>query len=120
DALALAGVTDQIVYLEEGDVVDVHATGFQAFDGADRPVTHPVHTVPAMGGAVELGPYRHYMQKEIFEQPRAVADTLGGIEAVGASLFAGSSGASTEDAQRILEDTRSVLILACGTSYYAG
>ena len=119
DALALAGVTDQIVYLEEGDVVDVRVGGYRIFSGDGQRVERAVHTVPAMGGAVELGPYRHYMQKEIFEQPRAVGDTLEGVEAVAPALFA-PGGASAQDARRIFEQTRRVLILACGTSYYAG
>jgi glucosamine--fructose-6-phosphate aminotransferase (isomerizing) len=78
DAMALAGVTDQIVYLEEGDVVDLQLGRYWIVDKAQRPVERPVKTVHAHSGAAELGPYRHYMQKEIFEQPRAIADTLEG------------------------------------------
>ncbi|MCV4784628.1 glutamine--fructose-6-phosphate aminotransferase, partial [Escherichia coli] len=84
DAMALAGVTDQIVYLEEGDVVDLQLGKYwieARVDGSERfeRVERPVRTVLAHTGAAELGPYRHYMQKEIFEQPRAVADTLDGV-----------------------------------------
>ena len=75
DAMALAGVTDQIVYLEEGDVVDLqlgkHWITRRDGDGRFKPVKREVRTVHAHTGAAELGPYRHYMQKEIFEQPRA-------------------------------------------------
>ena len=85
DAMALAGVTDQIVYLDEGDVVDVQLGKYWLVDKAHKsvlPAARPVKTVLAHSGAVELGPYRHYMQKEIFEQPRAIADTLEGVEGI--------------------------------------
>jgi glucosamine--fructose-6-phosphate aminotransferase (isomerizing) len=85
DAMALAGVTDQIVYLEEGDVVDIQLGKYWVIDKSHKPVTRPVKTVHAHSGAAELGPYRHYMQKEIFEQPRAVADTLEGVQAIACS-----------------------------------
>jgi glucosamine--fructose-6-phosphate aminotransferase (isomerizing) len=93
--MALAGVTDQIVYLEEGDLVDLQraATGSWA-SAANRSATNaerPVRTVHAHSGAVELGPYRHYMQKEIFEQPRAIADTLEGVEGIVPELFDGAA-----------------------------
>ena len=113
DAMALAGVTDQIVYLQEGDVVDLHPQGFQVYDPQQQPVERLPQTVHAHSGAAELGPYRHYMQKEIFEQPRAIADTLEGVEAVVPELF-GPKAAQT------FAEVDSVLILACGTSYYSG
>jgi glutamine---fructose-6-phosphate transaminase (isomerizing) len=119
--MALAGVTDQIVYLEEGDVVDVQLGKYWVVDKSHKPVVRAVKTVHAHSGAAELGPYRHYMQKEIFEQPRAVADTLEGVQAVVPELFDGlaekGSGAS---AWRVFKEIDSVLILACGTSYYSG
>src|SRR5688572_2674390 len=113
DAMALAGVTDQIVYLEEGDVADLQLGKYWVVDKAHKPVTRPVKTVQAHSGAAELGPYRHYMQKEIFEQPRAVADTLEGVQAVVPELFG-------DGAFRVFKEIDSVLILACGTSYYSG
>ena len=113
DAMALAGVTDQIVYLEEGDVVDVQLGKYWVVDRQHKPVQREVKTVQAHSGAAELGPYRHYMQKEIFEQPRAIADTLEGVEGIVPELFGDS-------AYRIFKDIDSVLILACGTSYYSG
>jgi glucosamine--fructose-6-phosphate aminotransferase (isomerizing) len=113
DAMALAGVTDQIVYLEEGDLVDLQLGRYWIVDRNHRPATRPVKTVQAHSGAAELGPYRHYMQKEIFEQPRAIADTLQGIEHVSPELFG-------DGAYRIFKEVDSVLILACGTSYYSG
>ncbi len=117
DAMALAGVTDQIVYLEEGDVVDLQIgkTWIAAAqpDGRYRNVERPVRTVQAHTGAAELGPYRHYMQKEIFEQPKAIADTLEAVGGVTPELFG-------DGAYRVFKEVDRVLILACGTSYYAG
>jgi glucosamine--fructose-6-phosphate aminotransferase (isomerizing) len=113
DALALAGTTDQIAYLEEGDVVRIDLDGSKIVDRDDRPVERQVRTVKSTSGAEDLGPYSHYMQKEIFEQPRAVSDTLEGNGTLSASLFG-------EAAAGVLEDVDSVLILACGTSYYSG
>ena len=113
DAMALAGVTDQILYLQEGDVVDVQAGKFWVLDSAHKPVARAVQTVQAHSGAAELGPYRHYMQKEIFEQPRAVADTLEGIAGIVPELFG-------DGAYGIFKQIDKVLILACGTSYYSG
>jgi glutamine---fructose-6-phosphate transaminase (isomerizing) len=121
DAMALAGVTDQIVYLEEGDVVDLQLGKYWISDRKQKPVTRPVKTVQAHSGAAELGPYRHYMQKEIFEQPRAVADTLEGVQGVVPELFeAGGNHRPGEGAHRVFKEIDSVLILACGTSYYSG
>jgi glucosamine--fructose-6-phosphate aminotransferase (isomerizing) len=113
DAMALAGVTDQIVYLEEGDVVDLQLGRYWIVDKAQRPVERPVKTVHAHSGAAELGPYRHYMQKEIFEQPRAIADTLEGVQGIVPELFG-------DGAYRVFKAIDKVLILACGTSYYSG
>ncbi|HWI80676.1 glutamine--fructose-6-phosphate transaminase (isomerizing) [Ramlibacter sp.] len=113
DAMALAGVTDQIVYLEEGDIVDLQLGRYWIVDKTHRSAAREVRTVQAHSGAAELGPYRHYMQKEIFEQPRAVADTLEGVHGVTPELFG-------DGAHRVFKEVDSVLILACGTSYYSG
>ncbi len=117
DAMALAGVTDQIVYLEEGDVADLQLgkVWISARDAAGRfvPVDRPVRTVHAHSGAAELGPYRHFMQKEIFEQPRAIADTLEGVAGITPELFG-------DAAFQVFKGIDRVLILACGTSYYSG
>ncbi|HSV50948.1 MAG TPA: glutamine--fructose-6-phosphate transaminase (isomerizing) [Burkholderiaceae bacterium] len=121
DAMALAGVTDQIVYLEEGDLVDMQLGKYWVVDKAHKAVSRPVKTVQAHSGAAELGPYRHYMQKEIFEQPRAVADTLEGVQGIVPELFEASGNhAPGEGAHRVFKDIDKVLILACGTSYYSG
>ncbi|MDQ7970258.1 MAG: glutamine--fructose-6-phosphate transaminase (isomerizing) [Oxalicibacterium faecigallinarum] len=113
DALALAGTTNQIVYLEEGDVVDLQMQRIWIIDANGKQVEREVKTVQAHTAAVELGPYRHYMQKEIFEQPRAIADTLEGIESITPDIFG-------DKAYGIFKKIDSVLILACGTSYYSG
>ena len=113
DAMAIAGTTNRIVYLEEGDVVDVGQTAVRIYDRNDAPVERPARTVEAQAGAVELGPYSHFMQKEIFEQPRAIADTLEGVIAATPALFG-------EGAEKVFSGIDSLLILACGTSYYAG
>ena len=113
DAMALAGVTDQIVYLEEGDLIDIQLGKYWVLDKALQPVQREVKTVVAHSGAAELGPYRHYMQKEIFEQPSAIANTLEGVEGITPELFGDQAGS-------VFKDIDSVLILACGTSYYSG
>ncbi len=113
DAMALAGVTDQIVYLEEGDLIDMQLGKYWVIDKDHKAVQREVKTVQAHSGAAELGPYRHYMQKEIFEQPRAIADTLEGVAGIVPELFG-------DGAHRVFQDIDSVLILACGTSYYSG
>jgi len=113
DAMALAGTTDQIVYLEEGDIVDVRTDRVTIMDASGQRVERPVKSVQILSGAVDLGPYRHYMQKEIFEQPQAIADTLEQVGGIDAVLFG-------DDAAEIFAGIDRVLILACGTSYYAG
>ncbi len=117
DAMALAGVTNQIMYLEEGDVVDLQMgkvwVSHLGANGRYQSVEREVRTVNAHSGAAELGPYRHYMQKEIFEQPRALADTLEGVEGISPELFG-------EGAASVFKRVDRVLILACGTSSYSG
>jgi glucosamine--fructose-6-phosphate aminotransferase (isomerizing) len=113
DAMALAGTTDQIIYLEEGDVVDLQLSRYWIVDAEGRSVDREVKTVHAHTGAAELGPYRHFMQKEIFEQPRAIGDTLEGVTAIMPELFG-------DGAYNVFKQIDRVLILACGTSYYAG
>jgi glucosamine--fructose-6-phosphate aminotransferase (isomerizing) len=124
DAMALAGVTDQIVYLEEGDIVDLQLGKYWILDKAYMPLSpqeRVVKTVLAHSGAAELGPYSHYMQKEIFEQPRAIADTLQGVDAIAPELFDALMAHKVgENAHAVFKKIDKVLILACGTSYYSG
>ncbi len=125
DAMALAGVTDQIVYLEEGDVVDLQLGKYWIAGKDGKLVVREVKTVQAHSGAAELGPYRHYMQKEIFEQPRAIGDTLEGLVGITPELFdqpttAGAGHKPGEGAFNTFKKIDNVLILACGTSFYSG
>ncbi len=113
DALALAGTTDQIVYLEDGDVADLQLGNVWIMDQSGKAVTRTINTVHVHTGAADLGPYRHYMQKEIFEQPRAVGDTLEDVESITPEVFG-------DQAYKVFKQIDRVLILACGTSYYAG
>ena len=116
DAMALVGVTDKIVYLDDGDIVSMTKDTCEIFarTGSDtwQPVERKAVIVQAYAGAAELGPYRHYMQKEIFEQPRAIADTLEGVEGITPTLFG-------KKAEEVFLSTRRILMLACGTSFYA-
>jgi glucosamine--fructose-6-phosphate aminotransferase (isomerizing) len=113
DALAIAGATDRIAYLEEGDVVSISRDAWRAVDRDGRPVSREVQTVKTSGAEADLGPYRHFMQKEIFEQPRAVSDTLESVAAITPEMFG-------PDAAGVLPKVKSVLVLACGTSWHAG
>jgi glucosamine--fructose-6-phosphate aminotransferase (isomerizing) len=112
DAAALLPVTRRIAYLEDGDVADVRRESYAIYDARGARSDRSVITIEASGAAVELGPYRHFMQKEIFEQPRAVADTLEGVTGVDPIVFGTA-------AESVLRGVDSVLVLACGTSYYS-
>ena len=113
DASALVPVTRRVAYLEEGDVADVRREGYAIYDAQGARVEREVITVDASNTAVELGPFRHFMQKEIFEQPRAVADTLEAVASITPENFG-------PKAEAVLRAVDRVLILACGTSYYSG
>ena len=116
DASALLQVTKKIVYLEEGDVAQIGLNDVRIRDGEGNEVIRPVHDSKLSADAVELGPYRHYMQKEIFEQPGAVANTLEmviGAQSIAPQLFG-------VEAERSLRRINAVTVLACGTSYHAG
>ena len=116
DASALVQVTQQVVYLEEGDVAEIRRDRTTIADKTGATVQRPEVTSGLSAAAVELGEYRHYMQKEIFEQPIAVANTLEmvtGAQSISPQLFGAS-------ADSIFKDVDSVLILACGTSLNSG
>ena len=116
DTAALLQVTRKVVYLEDGDVAELTLDAYRVTLLDGTPVERPVNISSLSADAVELGKYRHYMQKEIFEQPQALANTL--------EMIAGGGGISPQlfgaDAVGIFGATRRVLILACGTSYHAG
>ena len=116
DASALLQVTRRIVYLENGDIARISPTGIQIARADGTPVTRPEVLSQLAADAVELGRFKHYMQKEIFEQPQALANTLelvGGASSIQAGLFGA-------DADAVLGGVDRVLILACGTSSHAG
>ncbi|MET3234033.1 UNVERIFIED_ORG: glucosamine--fructose-6-phosphate aminotransferase (isomerizing) [Burkholderia sp. 1263] len=113
DALALAGSTERFTFLEEGDVCELSLDGVRIADRDGHEAQREVRQVAAYGGAVELGPYRHFMQKEIFEQPRAITDTIPQTDSFDTALFG-------EGADKVFAEIDSLLILACGTSYYSG
>ncbi|MEY3799097.1 MAG: hypothetical protein RLZZ406_398 [Pseudomonadota bacterium] len=111
DALALAGRASSMMYLEEGDVAILKADSAQVIDQSGKSVQRDRKPMPAQTDSIDLGPYQHYMQKEIFEQPRAIGDTLANIASFGPELF----GANAKG----WESFDQILILACGTSYYS-
>ncbi len=114
DALALAPLTQRITYLEEGDWVVVTREGAQIFDAENRPVERPVVASGATAAAIEKGNYRHFMQKEIFEQPVVVAQTLRGY------LRRVEQTVALPQIDFDLASINRVTIVACGTSFYAG
>ena len=116
DASALLSITRRMIYLENGDLAELTPEGVRIFRLDGTPVERPEMLSQLSADAVELGPFRHYMQKEIFEQPEALANTL---EMVGAaqSVQPGLFGAAAAD---IFAGVDAVLILACGTSAHAG
>jgi len=116
DVSALLPVTRKVVYLEEGDVVEVGRHSYQIFDAKGKLVERAVQISELSNESVKLGLYRHYMQKEIHEQPQALADTLESV-CNSQSLVPGIFGA---EASATIADIDSILILACGTSYHAG
>ncbi|MBS0226636.1 MAG: glutamine--fructose-6-phosphate transaminase (isomerizing) [Proteobacteria bacterium] len=116
DVSAILQATRRVIFLEEGDTAELHRDGVRVFDSHDHEVQRDVHMSDVSLASLELGPYRHFMQKEIHEQPRALADTLEGvIDAGGFDL-----GLFGKDAVDAFNGADSVQILACGTSFYAG
>ena len=116
DVSAILTATRKVIFLEEGDTASLTREGVHVFDADGTEVQRDIHMSDVSLASMELGPYRHFMQKEIHEQPRAISDTLEGIIDLGGFdpiLF----GAGAEE---VLRDVDSVQILACGTSYYAG
>jgi len=116
DVSAIVSSTRRVIFLEEGDTADLTRDAVRVFDAGGAQVQREVHVSDVSLASLELGPYRHFMQKEIHEQPRAIADTIEALIDNGAftpSLF----GAGAEE---VLRDIEAVQILACGTSYYAG
>ncbi|MGH1359481.1 MAG: glutamine--fructose-6-phosphate transaminase (isomerizing) [Burkholderiaceae bacterium] len=116
DTSALLQVTKHVAYLEEGDVVEIRPDGYRIVDADDQACERPIIESQLSADAVELGNYDHYMQKETFEQPGAIANTLEMV--INAkTLSAGLFGAEAEE---IFSRADRILILACGTSFHAG
>ena len=116
DVSAIVSATRRVIFLEEGDTAEVTRAGVRVFDANDAEAQREVHVSDVSLASLELGPYRHFMQKEIHEQPRAIADTIEAViddNAFSPQLFGA-------DAETVLRDVEAVQILACGTSYYAG
>ena len=116
DVSAILSATRKVIFLEEGDTASLTREAVHVFDAEGAEVQRDIHMSDVSLASLELGPYQHFMQKEIHEQPRAISDTLEGIVAAGGfdpALFGA-------DAEALLRDVDSVQILACGTSYYAG
>ena len=116
DVAALLPVTQRFIFLEEGDIADITANGITIYDADGKPVERRETLSELSADAVERGEYRHYMLKEIFEQPRAIADTLEGRLYQGRVLEA----AFGADASEVFDKVHGVHIIACGTSYHAG
>ena len=116
DVSAIVQATRRVIFLEEGDTAELSRDGVRVYDGSGATVERQEHLSDVSLASLELGPYTHYMQKEIHEQPRALGDTIEAIIDAGAfvpELFGA-------DAADVLKDVEGVKILACGTSYYAG
>lgn len=116
DVSAILQATRRVIFLEEGDTADLGRDSVRVFDAQGARIEREVHVSDVSLASLELGPYRHFMQKEIHEQPRAIADTIEAVMDNGAfspSLF----GAQAES---VFAGIEGVQILACGTSYYAG
>ena len=116
DVSAVLSVTRRVIYLEDGDVAEVKAAGVTIWDKTDTVIERKVHVSDVSLASLELGPYAHFMQKEIHEQPRALTDTIEALiddASFSPELFG-------KDAAEVFKQIDSVLILAAGTSYYAG
>jgi glucosamine--fructose-6-phosphate aminotransferase (isomerizing) len=115
DVSAVLSATRKIIYLEDGDVADIRRESVKIVDANGQEITRKIHTSDVSLASMELGPYAHFMQKEIHEQPRALADTIEALidnNAFSSNLFG-------DGAEAIFNDIDSILILAAGTSYYA-
>ncbi|MBT3060290.1 MAG: glutamine--fructose-6-phosphate transaminase (isomerizing), partial [Candidatus Thiodiazotropha sp. (ex Lucina pensylvanica)] len=116
DVFALLPVTQRFIFLEEGDLAHVSRDGVKILDLQGQPAEREVRTSKVSASSAEKGPYRHYMLKEIFEQPAVIAETLEGRIHKGKLL----EEAFGFEAKQLLDKTQNVHIIACGTSYHAG
>ncbi|MDA7751397.1 glutamine--fructose-6-phosphate transaminase (isomerizing) [Methylophilaceae bacterium] len=116
DASAIIASTKNIIYLEDGDIANLTVEGLEIYDKSLKPTKRKLHKSSLDEGSMDLGPYDHFMQKEIYEQPKALGDTIEAVidnNAFDIELLG-------KNAKKTLADVNSILILAAGTSYYAG
>ena len=115
DVSAIISATRRVIFLDEGDVAELRRDGIRIVGMDDKPVSRPIHVSDVSLASLELGPYSHFMQKEIHEQPKALSDTIEQVldDGFDPRLFGA-------DAEALLSQIEGVQILACGTSYYAG
>ena len=115
DVSAILSATNRVIYLEEGDVAEVRRDGVTILDKHGASAERKLHVSSVSLASLELGPYSHFMQKEIHEQPKALSDTIDPVLENGfvPALFG-------DNAEAVLKDVEGVQIIACGTSYYAG
>ncbi len=116
DVFALLPVTQRFIFLEEGDIAEIRRDGIRVFDAAGNPAQRPERISQISASTADKGPYKHYMLKEIFEQPAVIAETLEGRIHKG-RLLEESFG---HEARALFDKTLGVHIIACGTSYHAG
>ena len=116
DVSAVLAVTRKVIYMEDGDVADIHSNDVAIYDNAGVKVSRKIHMSNVSLASLELGPYAHFMQKEIHEQPKALTDTVEALIDDGQfspALFG-------DKAFEVFSQVESILIIAAGTSYYAG
>jgi glucosamine--fructose-6-phosphate aminotransferase (isomerizing) len=116
DVSAIISATRRVIYMEDGDVAEIRQDGLTLVDNHGHPADRKVHVSDVSLASMELGPYTHFMQKEVHEQPRALTDTMEALIDDGQfspALFG-------QDAEQVFNAAESILILAAGTSYYAG
>ena len=116
DVSAVLSVTRKVIYMEDGDIADIRREGVNIWNASSETVERKIHLSDVSLASMELGPYAHFMQKEIHEQPRALTDTIEALiddQSFSPALFG-------DKAAQIFSEVDSILILAAGTSYYAG
>ncbi|MDC1211224.1 glutamine--fructose-6-phosphate transaminase (isomerizing) [Porticoccaceae bacterium] len=116
DQMALRQVTDQFIFLEEGDLVELTSAAYSIFDQSGAPVERVINQLDEADQVAEKGQYRHFMQKEIFEQPAVLANTIGGrlaVDHIREAIFG-------YRADEIFAETQNIHIIACGTSFHSG
>ena len=121
DVSAVLSATRRVIYLDDGDVAEIRRDGVTIVNRSGDPVDRPIHLSDVSLASMELGPYKHFMQKEIHEQPAALTDTIEAVIAEGfSSALFGANAKQISAAEQLFREIDGILILAAGTSYYAG